>query len=193
MMEKLQDVLYEREKVLWEGKPEPFSLLDDTYKQPLLITWGVSIAVVAAFLAFYIPFYLRTEGTPTQLITALVLIGLIPFSLSIQPLTTKRSLDKKVTYLFTNQRAICINDTQINTFNITRETPCKLQKLPNGSSVIYMGEDGCKIKPTASRNAAVRRIKTPDSPDLTGMVFYGVKDAMEVCKSFAPFSNVSEV
>ncbi len=114
-------------------------------------------------------------------------------ALSVQPLTTKRSLDKKVTYILTNQRAICINDTQINTYNITRETPCKIQTLPNGSSVIYMGEDGCKIKPTGSRNAAIRRIKTPDSPDLTGMVFYGVKDAREVLKSFAPFANVSEV
>ena len=193
MMEKLQEVLYEREKVLWEGKPEPFSLLDDTYKRPLLITWVISVAVVAAFLAFYIPFYIRPQGRPQQLITALILIGLVPLALSVQPLTTKRSLDKKVTYILTNQRAICINDTQINTYNITRETPCKIQTLPNGSSVIYMGEDGCKIKPTGSRNAAIRRIKTPDSPDLTGMVFYGVKDAREVLKSFAPFANVSEV
>lgn len=190
MKVELKDVLYEGEKVLWEGKAEPFHLFDGPYKKSILLTWCISAIVVIAFLAFYIPFHIRSGGRAAQFVICFVLVCMIPFVFSLQPLTTKYALDKKVTYLFTNARAICINDTQVNAFSISADTPCRIESLPNGSDVIYMGEGGCRIKPTKNRNAAVLRIKSADSEDLTGMVFYGVKDAAAICKKFTPFSSV---
>lgn len=191
MNEELQKELYDGEQILWQGKPEPFELMDAVYKKPLTVTWAASAAVLLIFFAFYIPFYIRTASKPSQLLIALFLVGLVPFALSFQPIATRRSLLKNVTYVFTNQRAICVNHTQINAFEISKETLCRVETLPNGSTVIYMGEDGCKIKPSSSRDAAVRRIKTPDSDKLTGMVFYGVKNGVDICKNYTPFSNIS--
>ena len=113
MTEELKSSLFEGEKILWEGKPEPFELLDPINKKSILVTWIISAAIILVFLAFYIPFYIRTGGKPTQLITGCIIVGLVPVALSIQPITTKHALDNKVLYLFTDQRAICVNNTQV--------------------------------------------------------------------------------
>lgn len=190
MQAELKDILYEGEKILWKGKAEPFHLFDGPYKKSILLTWGASAAAIIAFLAFYIPYHIRSGCGAAQFVICFVLACMLPFVFSLQPLTTKYALDKKITYLFTTARAICINDTQINAFSISADTPCRIEPLANGSAVIYMGEEGCRIKPAKSRSAAVLRIKSAHSEALTGMVFYGVKDAAAVCKKFTPFSSV---
>ena len=192
MREEVKDILYDGEKILWEGKAEPFELLEPPFKNSIILTWCISAVVVIAFLVLYIPFHIRSGGKMAQFVISFVLVCMIPFVLSIRPITTRNALRKKITYLFTTERAICVNDNQINAFVICKDTPCKLETLPGGSSVIYMGEGAMKIKSKGSRDASVFCIKNSDSEDLTGMVFYGVKDAKAICKNFAPFSSVIE-
>ncbi len=192
MREEVKDILYDGEKILWEGKAEPFELLEPPFKNSIILTWCISAVVVIAFLVLYIPFHIRSGGKMAQFVISFVLVCMIPFVLSIRPITTRNALRKKITYLFTTERAICVNDSQINAFAICKDTPCKLEPLPGGSSVIYMGEGAMKIKSKGSRDASVFCIKNSDSEDLTGMVFYGVKDAKAICKNFAPFSSVIE-
>ena len=102
MKKKLSEYLRDGEKVLWEGKPETFPLLDQALKYTLLIRWIVTVAVTIAVLFLYMA---RNAKYSMGFIALLMLVALVVIA---APVMERRNLLAQK-YWLTNQRAIMMN------------------------------------------------------------------------------------
>ena len=74
---------------------------------------------------------------------------------------------------------------------ITPATPYRLEVLPDGNEILYIG-DACKTTSYMSRSNTVTGIHgdNTDQNKITGLVFYGLRNTPEVLRQFTPFSLV---
>lgn len=99
MDQELRAYLREDERVCWQGRPEPFPLLEGGSKTRILITWIVTAAAVCGFLAWYFNVY------PKRNVGFLGLMLLAAVMVVISPVLERRSLQGQ-TYWITDQRVI---------------------------------------------------------------------------------------
>ena len=167
------------EKLIWQGKAEPFQMLDKPYRNIYPLIWVVSAVIVVAFIAFYIPYYFRSGSTFGQFVMAAVLFLVPTLFIALDPFITKRSIEKNLFYILTDKRALCINKNKVKAMVLEGNTEVRVDKLSNGSGVLYIGKDACESTAYSSRTNTVYGFHNPTKdPDVyTGMIFYGIKDA----------------
>lgn len=183
MKDYLNGVLKDGEQVLWEGKPEPFKLLEGVYKKSILTLWGILGAVYVLAVVGYLSTAIK-RGDPFASIMMLVVVitVFIVFILTV-PISDRKTLITSTRYILTDRRAIIINKAGVKSMPVNKETPCKVAHLDNNTDVLYFG-DACEIKADKSRKAAVAGITASGSKDITGLAFYGIKDAKEICMNY---------
>ena len=95
-----------------------------------------------------------------------------------------------LTYVLTNYRAFVIGDERANMMRIDKDTDYRTEMQEDGTEIIYIG-DACKTKASSSRANTVLGVrKDKENPSkITGLVFYGVKDAANVCSKYAAFAR----
>ena len=74
---------------------------------------------------------------------------------------------------------------------ITSSTPDRLEILPDGNEILYIG-DACKTNAYMSRANTVTGIHgdNNDQNKITGLVFYGLRNTPELLRKFTPFPLV---
>lgn len=184
MTEKLKDFLAEDEKILWEGHPVPFNIMEKPYKTKLLTSWAV---VILAALAAAIGFFASGLGggeTSKNVIVLCVLI-FIPLSAIVLPIMNKGKIEKS-TYFFTNKRAIVETEDNVLAMDIDNRTAYKVEKMENGAEILYMGT-AAKEPATKSRHIALSGVSEADDKEIDGLVFYSIKNANEICMKHTSF------
>lgn len=187
MNSQAEKFLMKNEKVLWEGKAEAFQLLDAPYRTIFPIIWGVTGVITAAFIGLYLPFFFRSGSTLGQFAMAFLCFMAVPLFVSLEPFALKRSLEKKITYVLTDKRAMVVNNGKAKIMNLEKGTPVRIEKLSNGSDILYIGESACNSSTYSSRANAVHGFhdadKEPD--DYAGLIFYSIKNADQVYDKMA--------
>ena len=132
-MEKyLNENLLDGEKILWRGKSEPFKLLAPPYSRSLPFLWIASIVILVFFSMVFIPFAIRLHFNFVQIIFWIVFVMLMPFSLCVHSVLDKKTIEKRISYVLTNYRAITLTPKEINSMLISSSTPYRLETLPDG-------------------------------------------------------------
>jgi hypothetical protein len=183
MNEYLKDTLEDGEKVLWEGKAEPFKIMDEPYKTDTLIRLvGLGGLYLLAIIGYLYQALSRGDGLSSVFV--LVAILTIFVGLVIQVPFSDQKVIKRSNYILTDRRAIIADRSNMRSLYLNANTPCKILHLGNGTDILCFG-DACNVKPTATRKAATVGIAGEmGSKDLTGLAFYGIKDARKVCKDY---------
>ena len=103
----------------------------------------------------------------------------------------KNTIEKHVMYVFTNYRAITLTSREMHSMLINASTPYRLELLPDGNEILYIG-DACNTKSYASRANTITGIHKGNrkSGHITGLVFYGLRDALDICRQYTPFTEV---
>ena len=181
-----EQYLLKDEKVLWEGKAEPFELLDKPYRNIFPVIWGVSVVIIAAFAGLYIPFFFRSGSTPGQFCMAFLCFVAPPLFVSLEPIFTKKTIEKNLSYVLTDKRALVINGKKVKAMVLEDNKEARIEKLSNGKDVLYIGKDACNSKTYSSRTNSVYAFHNPSKdPDVyTGVIFYSIPDAAQLCQKY---------
>lgn len=184
METNVQKYLLDGEKVIWQGKAEPFQLLDKPYRNIYPMIWSVSAVIGIAFIGFYIPYFFRSGSTFGQFLMAALLFVVPAFFISVDPFITKRAIENNIVYVLTDKRALCINKNKVKAMVLEQNSEIRVDKISNGCDVLYIGKDACESSAFSSRTNTVYGFHNPSKdPDVyTGMIFYGIKNGQELSK-----------
>ena len=191
-MEKyLNENLLDGEQILWKGRSAPFKLLAPPYSRTLPILWSASLLVLVGFVFLFIPFARYMHIDSIQILLTIVLAAWIPFIIGLHAVADKNTIEKHVMYVFTNYRAITLTSREMHSMLINASTPYRLELLPDGNEILYIG-DACNTKSYASRANTITGIHKGNrkSGHITGLVFYGLRDALDICRQYTPFTEV---
>lgn len=169
------------EELLWNGKGKADPLVNATNKTKLMIRWIVCAVIGIGFAAFYLP-YAFSHGFPTN--NTIISVGVVlalALVIAYGPIQEWRTLNGKVSYLLTNRRVLTIQDGNVREMTVDAQTPCRAERLDNNTYVVYIGEAACRSKSSQARANALMGIKD-DANQMTGMVFYGVSNAEDICR-----------
>ena len=181
--------LLDEEVVLWEGHPEPFSLLEGAYATSLTASWALAALSVIAYISFYIPYAIANNYWGKNALIISITIGACVACVLCMPFIDKRTLEKKTTYILTNRRAIVISGQNMKSMFIGVNTPYEIRQMENGAGIILMGS-AVKSRLRNSRSNTLTGI--PDAKDrskITGIVFYSVENADLICNLYTPFKK----
>ena len=170
----LSENLLDGEKILWKGRSEPFRLLAPPYSRSLPLLWTACLSLLTFFAFVFIPFAQQMRVHALQFVLCLMLVILTPLSLCIHSIIDKNIIEK-----------------HIRSMLITPATPYRLEVLPDGNEILYIG-DACKTNAYMSRANTVTGIHgdTTDQNKITGLVFYGLRNTSELLRQFTPFPLV---
>ena len=185
MSEKLKEFLTEDEKILWEGHPVPFKIMEKPYKTKLMVSWTVVILAALAAAIGFITSGLAGEGETSKTVIILAVIAFIPLACIVLPIMNKSKIEKS-TYLLTNKRAIVETEDNILAMEIDERTPYKVEKMENGAEILYMGT-ATKKPMSKSRHVALSGLSEADDKVTDGVVFYSIKNANEICMKHTSF------
>ena len=185
MKHYLDEVLENGEKILWEGKPEPFKLLEGTDKKSILTKWillgAVYILAVGGYLANALA---RGDSFTSTIMLALVLTGFAGL-LIIAPISDRKVLVVSTKYAITDRRVIVVNKDGNKSMPLNKQTRCKVTHLENHTDVICFGE-ACNTKVNNIRSIAVRGVSEGKEKAITGLVLYSISDAKDICMKNTP-------
>ncbi len=187
----LGENLLDGERILWKGKSEPFKLLAPPYSRSLPLLWTVSLGILLIALFLFLPFARNMQVDSMQLLFLFVIVALVPATLCFHSIADKRYIEKHITYIFTNYRAISLTPKEINSMLINASTPYRLETLPDGNEILYIG-DACNTTSYLSRENTITGIRkdAADANRITGLVFYGLHNAQDVCRQYTPFVEI---
>lgn len=80
MDKELRDYLRDNEQVRWQGRPEPFPLLEGSSKAKILRTWIVTGVIVCALLVWYFGYAEKNAGFLGLMLIIAALIMISPFT-----------------------------------------------------------------------------------------------------------------
>ena len=181
--------LLDKEVVLWEGHPEPFTLLEGAYVTSLITSWTLAALSVIAYIFFYIPYAITNNYWGKNALIISVAIGACIACVLCKPFIDKNTLEKKTTYILTNRRAIVVSGQNIKAMFIDANTSYEIKEMENGAGIILMGS-AVKSRLRNSRSNTLTGI--PDEKDrskITGIVFYSVENADLICNVYSPFKK----
>lgn len=184
MKDYLNGILENGEKVLWEGKPEPFELLEGVYKKSILTKWIILGAVYIAAVGGYMVKSISRGDAFANIMMLVVVLTIFLVLFIMAPVSDRKAL-LNTKYVITDKRAIVINKDGAKSITLDKQTRCKVAHLENHTDVICFGE-ACEVKDNNIRSIAVRGVSAGKSKDLTGLIIYSVSDAKELCMKNTP-------
>ena len=183
--------LTEGERVLWEGKPEPFKLLDQSYKNRIIATWIASVVVMIAFAVVYSSLVFAKGHNTSKDIICLVVVELIPLIFIFRPFTERKKI-LNATYVITDQKAVIVGGSNDKVLELTPNTKYKIETIPSGFDVLYLGDTVEKASPTSCRVLSIVGVESKEVGIYTGLVFYNIKNARQVCNAYLPSCTVKK-
>ena len=181
--------LLDKEVVLWEGHPKPFTLLEGAYAISLTASWALTFLSVVAYFFFYIPYAITNNYWGKNALIISITIGACVACVLCMPFIDKRTLEKKTTYILTNRRAIVVSGQNMKSMFIDANTPYEVRQMENGAGIILMGS-AVKSRLRNSRSNTLNGIlDEKNRSKITGIVFYSVENADLICDLYAPFKK----
>ncbi len=180
----LQTILHKEEKILWEGKAEPFTTLDRTHKNAYLKKLCITLAVTLALLLLY--FTTVSEVEPFIVAVMLFLAAYI----CIKPLTEARQL-RSARYLVTDERLVLITDEVVNV--VYTDIPmAAIRTDADGHSSLLCGQRAIAAAPQQRRSfAATGAVIDMDSQLCDSLIFYAVADIAGMKEALRPYLTVN--
>ena len=180
----LATVLHKDEKILWEGKAEPFVTLDRTHKQAYLKKAVITLAVSLTLAVLY--FMVVAEINPVIPAAILLVAGYI----CLKPILDARKL-RRARYLITTERLVLITDEVVNA--VYSDIPvATVRKDADGHSSLLCGRRAIAIPPEQRRNYAVTgAIFDMDTKICDSLIFYAISDAEKVKEILRPYLTVN--
>ena len=142
------------------------------------------------FAVWYISFVIKTGFSVTQFLITVVLIGIVPVSLCFHSFSDCKIIKNDLRYVLTNYRAIIVKGPEEKYMKLDAGTPYRIEAVGDGLDAVFMG-DACNFDVSKSREKAVLGIYGDEQNQgrVTGLVFYGIKNAEEICRKYAVFSK----
>ena len=169
------------ERVLWEGKTEPFGVLSGPAGRAILRQWLIGAGMIAAILALYVTGtrYLSAVPIVTLCLTMAAML-VIPF------LERARLLRRR--YYITNERAIVASGSRAASMERAAIDEYRLCEGRDGAKSVVLGS-ALRHEPDKELRylglyPEVNR-EPGQAPFIDGMVFYGVEDAEAVKRALA--------
>ena len=180
----LQTILHKEEKILWEGKAEPFTTLDRTHKNAYLKKLCITLAVTLALRLLY--FITVSEVEPFIVAVMLFLAAYI----CIKPLTEARQL-RSARYLVTDERLVLITDEVVNV--VYTDIPmAAIRTDADGHSSLLCGQRAIAAAPQQRRSfAATGAVIDMDSKLCDSLIFYAVADIAGMKEALRPYLTVN--
>ena len=169
------------EELLWNGKGKADALINAGNKTKLMIRWIACAIVGLGFTAFYLPYAIGHQFPTNNTIISVGVVVALALVIAYGPIQEWKILNGKMNYLLTNRRVMSIKDGNVHEFAVDAETPCRAEKLDNGTYVVFIGEAACRTKLSQARTNAMIGIKD-DANQVIGMVLYGVSNAEEISR-----------
>jgi len=174
---KVQDELKEDENVLWAGRPEPFPLKNAENKKSLTTRWlvcGLLFVVLTAVYAVY------SMGLPAGFKPAVVIVIAFVFGyIMLMPVMDHKKVQKKCQFIVTDKRVLTVvGDSAVYALG---RAGLKVNAVPAEQGCVHLllgaAEDTPAVKYLTRTFVPV---KAEGSEDVTGLVFYNVKDSQEL-------------
>ena len=129
MNQYLNENLLDGEKVLWEGKSERLKILSGPYAKTLPRVWTISGIVLALFAVWYVLLIMKTGFSVSQFLITAVLVGIVPVSLCFHSVSDCNIIQRDLTYVLTNYRAIILGGHDVKSMRITEDTEYRIDFL----------------------------------------------------------------
>lgn len=174
---KITENLQADETVLWDSRPEAFPLKNEANKKSLLMRWVICAALFAVLTAAYTIYSLRIPAGFKPVVV--IILALVFGYLMLTPVLDRNKVQKKCRYLVTDKRAIvAVGD---NGFHAVSRAGLKVDAIPaeNGCVHLLLGA----AADTPEKKYLTRTfvpVKAEGTEDVTGIVFYNVKDTAEL-------------
>lgn len=185
MDENLKVILEKDEKVLWQGKPGAFKVLDITHKAAFIKKAVITACVAAAFIVFY---FLANKGDfkPVVVLVPIVCGAYIV----LNDLLEARKV-RKASYFVTDKRLIVLKgDTSSAVY---ADIPCAaLRKDSDGHSTLLCGERAMKAAPNKWRGlSGAGVINNLDTKLCDSLVMYNVEDPETLREVLKPYLTLN--
>lgn len=167
------------ERVLWEGKTKPFSILSGADGRAILRQWLIGAGMIAAILALYITGTRSLEYTPIVVLCATLAVMLaIPF--------VERARLMRQRYYLTNERAVLVTlGGHAASMERGRIDEWRLCGQGTTASLVLGGalrHEKDKEMRYLGLYPEVKRAPG-EEPFIDGMVFFGVENAQEAARA----------
>ena len=185
MEARLKESLWDGEVVRWSGRPEPFVLMEKTFKSSIIATWVASACFLAGVLMFLIP----STTTGSYTVSDTMILGIIalflPAILSARPIMDKKCLEEKTLYAITNYRIIAVVRDEVMYLPIGKGMEVAVEQQEDGCGNLRFGE--LVGKPAEkSRTHAVLGLRSDDcNSDMRGLLFYHVDQPEQLIRYLA--------
>ena len=172
---KLKGELKEGERLLWQGIPRPWKLLEGSRRRNLCLRWILCAVCFAGLTAAFFLASQKLNANPW-----LVAILLLVFAyLAALPALDARKVQGKTTYYLTDRRAITIVDGKdVFSLNRTGTEAVLTDGEEEGTVHALWGSAGSLPRRKYLVSVFTPRQEEPDAP-LKGLVFYEVDDTEE--------------
>ena len=174
MKERLKDYLEPGEKILWQGRVEPFESMDHTHKAYYIRRGIIAAAVLILLIALYIPTAIKTgAGVKPGVVLVIAAAGLYGV---FSPFLDVRKL-RRMDYVLTTEKLLLVTPSEVRSVKLSAIPTARLAGDDDGHWSLLCGPDCDKLAPCKRRAATLSgAILDQDSMMCDRFVMYGVDD-----------------
>ena len=177
MKEKLNEHLYEGEKLLWCGAPS-MKMMDETHKNPYALKAVLSVFAAVAFLMYYMLGV--TAGTIQFKAMVIVLLAVLVGVVLAPDWMDVGKLNKAV-YGVTDRRLMTLINGNVHSIEFSKIIEYKFDTDQDGQTTLMCGKSGMKARPNRRRLQTIFGTRmTDDGTACDRFVMYGIPEADKV-------------
>ena len=187
--ENIEHLLDNDETVRWTGKPQSYSVLDETNKTSTLKNWFLA-AILAALLNGGYYMLCISSGLDFKMLFLVFSIG-VPLFVFMNPIFERNGVKKQI-YAITNKKVITYSegaDPQI--LALDKIDAVRVEKAAGSNCHMRLGSSTFNTPTGKLRTSTIKGIYDDDSNNkkyYTGLIFYnlGITDSEAVCGLLNP-------
>ena len=171
---RLDEILWDEEKVRWSGRPKPFQLMEATVKQSFILTWVTSILILLAVVATLAPALASGSRSVSDVLIMSTIVLFLPVILSVRPFLDKQCQEKQTIYAITNFRIIAIIKDEVMYLSINKGMQVSVDSQADGCGHLRFGD---VVGQPARKNRvhAILGLRSGSTKsDMMGLMFYHV-------------------
>ena len=189
MEERINEMIEEDEKLLWEGRPEAFQTLDKTNKSHFIKSSIITAVVTIIVLGGYI-LAIRRTGAELKM-GLVVIIALLSLYLIFNIFIQANRLRGKTGYAITDKRLIVVSG-DAKGIPYSQIPLASIRTDEDGHSSLLCGAHAVKAPPSKWRGSAAIGIRTDSETGICDdLVMYAISEPEKVRNILKPYLTVN--